>query len=167
MTELTVALPYDGVYSADVYCVGDDGTLRLLDAKHEDGYLVLSTMDLSTFVIMDKYSITCNEPENGVLNIAGEAYSGDTVTFAPDPDEGYVIDSVVVLANGKEIELEAENGAYSFVMPEDNVQITVAFKVVQGGTTAEVIVGVITALLIVSIGIVILFVVKKRKNVRM
>jgi len=167
MTELTVALPYDGLYSADVYHVEDDGTLKKLDSKYENGYLVFSTMDFSTFVIMDKYSITCNEPENGVLNIAGEAYLGDTVTFAPDPDEGYVIDSVVVLANGKEIELVAENGAYSFVMPEDNVQITVAFKVVQGGTTAEVIVGVITALLIVSIGIVILVVVKKRKNVRM
>ncbi len=167
MTELTVMLPYSGLYSADVYHVEDDGAQKKLDSKHEDGYLVFSTMDFSTFVIMDKYSITGNAPENGDLNLAGEAYEGDTVTFTPDPNKGYVIDSVVVLANGQEVEVKAENGVYSFVMPEGNVQVNATFKIVEGGTTVEVIVGVVTALLIVSMGIVILIVVKRRKPVRM
>lgn len=164
MTELIVKLPYSGPYSADVYHVKDDGTLKLLDSKHEDGYLVFSTMDFSTFVIMDKYSIVTSPVENGVVSVVGEAYEGDTITFTPDPSEGYVIDSVVVLANGREIEIKAENGVYSFVMPGDNVQITTVFKVVEGGTTAEVIAGVVTALLIVAVGIVILFFVKRRNT---
>lgn len=167
MTELTVKLPYDGAYSADVYHVEDDGTLKKLDAKHENGYLVFSTMDFSTFVIMDKFSITGNAAENGTLNVSSEAYAGDTVILTPDPDEGYHVDFIKVEANGTEIELVQENGVYSFVMPEGNVQITAAFKVVEGGTTAEIIVGVITALLIVSVGIVIAVIVKRRKTVRM
>ena len=167
MAELTVKLPYRGAYSADVYHVEDDGTLTKLSCEYKDGYLVFSTMDFSTFVIMDKYSITTEPSEFGVVTVPGEAYEGDSVTFTPDPDEGFVVDSVLVQAGGQTVEVQQENGVYSFIMPKGNVQVTTTFKVVEGGSAAEVIVGVVTALLIVSIGIVVAVIIRKKKTVKL
>ena len=167
MTELILKLPYQGAYSADVYCVGEDGALKKMEAEHIDGHLVFSTMDFATYVLRDKYKITGLSAENGLANAPNEAYEGDIVTFTPNPDEGFHIKSVVVLSNGKELDVKFEDGVYSFVMPKGNVEVVTTFKVVEGGTAAEVLAGVITALLIVSIGIVIAIILQRKKPIKM
>ena len=86
--------------------------------------------------------------------------------IAPDPNEGYHVDEVIVEYGGEQIKLEPENGKYTFIMPNENVQITTTFKVVEGGTVIEVAVGICTALLIVAIGFVIGIVLHRRKNAK-
>ncbi len=166
VTELTVKLPSDAVYAADVFRAESDGTLTKLQAAYKDGYLEFSTMDFCVYVIKDKFLIEKNPTENGVFDAIGEAYAGDVITVSPNPDEGYHVDSVKVECNGQQIEVEAQNGSFTFVMPDGNVSVTTTFKVVEGGSTAEVIVGVVTALLIVAIGFVIAIVLHRRKAVR-
>lgn len=166
VSELEIRLPYNGVYSADVYRAQTDGTLTKLQAEHKEGYLVFSTMDFATFVLVDKYQIAGAPTENGEIDVVGEAYAGDVVTITPDPNEGYHVDTVTVTCNGQELEVELVDGKYTFLMPSANVQITTTFKVVEGGTGAEVVVGVITALLIVTIGFVIAIVLRRKKTVK-
>lgn len=166
VSDVTVRLPYAGVHSADVYRVESDGTLTKLETGHTDGYLTFTSMASATFVLKDKFRIGKNPSENGVFNVVGEAYAGEVVTIEPNPDEGYHVDEMVIEYGGQQIKLEPEDGKYSFVMPEGNVQITTTFKVVEGGTLIEVIVGVSTALLIVAIGFVITMVLRRRKNAK-
>ena len=86
------------------------------------------------------------------------------MTLTPDPDEGYHVDKIIVEYDGNKIEVEPTDGKYSFAMPNSNVKITTEFKVVEGGTVAEVVVGIVTALLIVAIGFVIVIVLRKRRS---
>jgi hypothetical protein len=167
VSELTVMLPYKGIFGADVFHVEDDGTLTKLESKCQNGYLVFSTMDFSTFVIKEKFSITADPAENGVFEVIGEAYDGDVITITPDPNEGYHVDRVSVLCDGVEIEVSFAEGVYSFIMPKGNVQVSTTFKVVEGGTAVEVLVGVIAALLIVAIGIVIAVILGRKRSVKL
>ena len=167
VSELTVMLPYKGTFGADVFHVEDDGTLTKLDSKCQNGYLVFSTMDFSTFAIKEKFAITADAAENGVFEVPSEAYDGDVITITPDPDEGYHVDRVIVLCDGEEIEVQLADGVYSFIMPRGNVQVTTTFKVVEGGTAVEVLVGVIAALLIVAIGIVIAVILGRKKSLKL
>lgn len=166
VSELSLKLPYDGVYSADVYRVNADGTQTKLQVQHVDGYLVFSTMDMGSFAVVDKYLIEKIPAENGVIDVITEAYEGDVVTVSPNPDEGYHVESLLLEYDGQQIRIEPEDGKYTFVMPRGNVKITPVFKVVEGGTVVEVIVGVVTALLIVAIGLVIVVVLRRRKTVK-
>ncbi len=168
VSELTVMLPYSGEYTADVFRVLEDGTRTKLQVEHKDGHLVFSTMDVvSTYVVAYKYQINKNPSENGVFDVTQDAYGGETVTITPDPDEGYHVDSIVVESNGETVKVDSEDGKYSFIMPDGNVNITTIFKVVEGGTTVEVIIGVVTALLIVAIGLIIAFVLHRKKSVKL
>ena len=166
VSELTVKLPYQGAHTADVFRVESNGTQTKLQAQHADGYVVFSAMDLSTFVLVDKFMIEKNPAENGVFDVITEAYEGEIITITPDPDEGYHTDTVIVECNGKQIEVAQTDGKYTFVMPNGNVHVTTTFKVVEGGTGAEVIVGIVTALLIVVIGLVIVIVLRKKRTVK-
>ena len=166
VSELTVKLPYSGIYTADVYHVEDDGSLTKLEVEHKDGYLIFETMDFSTFVIKDRYLITKNPAENGVFDVQGEAHCGDLITVTPDPAEGFHVDGVKVYCNGEEIEVTLTDGQYTFVMPNGNVEVSATFQIVEGGSGNEVIVGVLTALLIVAIGLVIVIVVSRKKPVK-
>ena len=166
VTELTVKLPYQGAHTADVYQLNPDGTQTQLQAQHVDGYLVFSAMEQSTFVIVDKFLIEKTAAENGVFDVVGEAYEGEVITINPNPDEGYHVDRVLVECDGKQIEVAQTDGKYTFVMPNGNVHVTTTFKVVEGGTGAEVVVGVVTALLIVAIGFVVAIVLRKKRTVK-
>jgi hypothetical protein len=166
VSELTVKLPYQGAHTADVFRVESNGTQTKLQAQHADGYVVFSAMDLSTFVLVDKFMIEKNPAENGVFDVITEAYEGEIITITPDPDEGYHTDTVTVECNGKQIEVAQTDGKYTFVMPNGNVRVTTTFKVVEGGTGAEVVVGVVTALLIVAIGFVVAIVLRKKRTVK-
>jgi hypothetical protein len=123
-------------------------------------------MEQSTFVIVDKFLIEKTAAENGVFDVVGEAYEGEIITINPNPDEGYHVDRVLVECDGKQIEVAQTDGKYTFVMPNGNVHVTTTFKVVEGGTGAEVVVGVVTALLIVAIGFVVAIVLRKKRTVK-
>ena len=166
VSELSLKLPYSGVYSGDVYRLNADGTQTKLPVEHADGYLVFNAMEVGEFLIVDKYLIEKIPAENGVIDVITEAYEGDVVTVAPNPDEGYHVESLLLEYDGQQIMIEQKDGKYTFVMPRGNVKITPVFKVVEGGTVAEVIVGVVTALLIVAIGLVIVVVLRRRKTVK-
>lgn len=166
VTEVTLRIPYSGVYTADVFRLESDGSLSALQVQHKDGYLQISTMDMATFVLRDKYQIVKSPAENGVFDVAGEAYEGDVVTLTIDPDEGFHVDTVSVLCNGETVEVELVDGKYTFVMPKGNVQVNTTFKVVEGGTAIEVIVGVLTALLIVAVGFIIAIVLRRRRSLK-
>ncbi|WP_295579799.1 S-layer homology domain-containing protein [uncultured Oscillibacter sp.] len=55
---------------------------------------------------------------------------GTTVTIRPEPDEGYVVDEVVVTdRNGKEISVKDRgDGTWSYTQPNGKVTVTVTFK---------------------------------------
>lgn len=166
VTELTLKLPYSGTNVADVFLTEADGTLTKLEAEQKDGYLTFTTMDSASFVVKEKFTIGKNATENGVFDAQGEAYAGDVIVITPDPNEGYHVDEVLLEYGGQQIKLEPTDGKYSFVMPGDNVMITTSFKAVEGGTVTEVIVGIVTALLIVAIGFVIAIVVIRKKTAK-
>jgi hypothetical protein len=137
-----------------------------VEAQYKDGYLILEVMESATFVIKEKYAITKNPVENGVLDVVDEAYEGDVITITPDPNEGYHVDRVTIEVNGEQIEVELTDGVYSFVMPKGDVKVAATFKVVEGGTVPEVLVGVVTALLIVAVGLVIAVVLLRKRAVK-
>lgn len=75
-------------------------------------------------------NITIAGAENGSVSITPEdAKAGDSVVITATPDEGYLLQSLVVSdGDGEEIELtEEEDGAYSFTMPEGEVSIEAVF----------------------------------------
>ena len=166
VTELIVKILYNGPYTADVCYLEADGTLTNLEITREDTRLVFSTMDFSTFVIKEKFTLTVTPSENGTVTVPQEAYCGDTITFTPDAADGYFVDGIKVLCNGEEVAVTMSNGVYSFVMPNGNVEITATFAEVESGSMTEVIVGVLTAVLIVAIGLVIVIIVSKKKAAR-
>ena len=237
---LTIRLPHRNASGADVYRVKEDGTLEKVDAKQVGGYLEFSVMDLSTFVIKDKYAITTvptadgvvivqdyasagervtvqliadaghhvgalmleyrgqifninavdgvytfvmpdcdvqvftsfpaieefditvSPVGNGAVSVIEKAHAGNTIVVYLDPDQGYLVDTLKIEYNGEVVTIELVDGQYSFVMPEADVNVVATFKPVQGGTGVEVLIGVITAILIVAVGIVIALVLRKR-----
>lgn len=56
--------------------------------------------------------------------------TGDTVTITPKPDEGKVVDEVIVTdENGNEVEVEDNgDGSYSYEQPDGDVTVDVTFK---------------------------------------
>lgn len=164
--EVKVMLPYNGGGTPDIFHVDKDGTLKLLQSTVEKGYVCFESMDFSTFVIKEKFRAEQGQTENGVISVSGTLYDGEVVTVTPDPDQGYHVDTVSVTCNGESVEVSVQDGVYTFVMPKGDVQINATFKVVEGGTAAEVMVGAITAVLIVAIGIVIAVVLGRKKHAR-
>ncbi len=69
--------------------------------------------------------------KNGSVSVDKEdAKKGDKVTITAKPDEGYVVDEVIVKdKDGEEITVkEADDNEYTFTMPEGDVTISVTFK---------------------------------------
>ena len=79
----------------------------------------------------------CNPTGGGVFNfISGstdfngqhKSNEGKTVTFKPDPAEGYTFNSVTLTDNGTTTTLTPDaNGVYSFTMPGNDVTLTANF----------------------------------------
>ena len=166
ITEFAVKLPYRSENSLEVFRVEADGRLTPVKVLSKDGYLEFSTLDLATYVIMEKYTIEKMPAENGTFEVIGEAYAQDVITITPDAKEGYLVDTVTVTCNGEQVKVEMIDGVYTFVMPEGNVQVSVTFAVVEGGSGVEVIVGVVTAALIVVVGLAIAIIIYRKKSAK-
>ena len=77
-----------------------------------------------------RYTVTVEDMDNGsVTSSHSRASRGTRVTLTVSPDEGYVLDELVVLdANGDEIELtQVSETRYTFTMPRGTVTIEAAF----------------------------------------
>lgn len=77
------------------------------------------------------YDITISSVSNGVVEATStSAKKGAKVTMTVTPDEGYVVDEIVVTdKNGEKIAVtDAGDGKYTFIMPASQVEITVTFK---------------------------------------
>ena len=119
-----------------VASVSGDG----LVTAHKDGTAVITatagnkeakcTVTVSTYVYTGKYSyeVFTSVGDNGTLSVDRYATEGDKVTIEVTPDEAYLLDELVVTANGKEVELtDNGDGTYTFTMPSADVRISATF----------------------------------------
>ena len=121
---------------SSVASVSGDG----LVTAHKDGTAVITatagdkeakcTINVSTYVYTGKYSyeVFTSVGDNGTLTVDRYATEGDKVTIEVAPDEAYLLDELVVTANGKEVELtDNGDGTYTFTMPSADVRISATF----------------------------------------
>ena len=74
------------------------------------------------------YEVFTSVGDNGTLSVDRYATEGDKVTIEVAPDEAYLLDELVVTANGKEVELtDNGDGTYTFTMPSADVKISATF----------------------------------------
>ena len=90
------------------------------------------------------FAIEIAATENGTVTAdVEEAEAGTTVTLTVTPAEGYELDELTVVTYGENktaVEVtEAEDGTYTFTMPEDAVTVTATFAEIPviAGTTYE------------------------------
>ena len=74
------------------------------------------------------YEVFTSVGDNGTITVDRYATEGDKVTIEVAPDEAYLLDELVVTANGKEVELtDNGDGTYTFTMPSADVRISATF----------------------------------------
>lgn len=76
------------------------------------------------------YAITVDAGKHGDVTVSPKrADEGDTVTITVDPDNGYVVDDVIVTdKNGDDIRVrDRGDGEYTFTMPDSKVTVEVTF----------------------------------------
>ena len=74
------------------------------------------------------YEIFTTVGDNGAIDVDRYATEGDKVTIVVSPDEAYMLDELVVTANGKEVEVKDNgDGTYTFKMPSADAKIVVTF----------------------------------------
>ncbi len=71
------------------------------------------------------YTVNVQYAENGNVSVdRTSAKSGEMVTLTVEPNEGYELESLIVNGNS----LTVTNGNATFVMPNNNVEVTYSFK---------------------------------------
>lgn len=81
------------------------------------------------------YTITITSSENGtVTSDVSSADEGDTVNLTVTPDDGYVLESLLVNSSVTEV----IDGKASFTMPADNVTVTATFIPASGSFSVSV-----------------------------
>ncbi len=74
------------------------------------------------------YEVFTSVGDNGTISVDRYATEGDKVTIEVAPDEAYLLDELVVTANGKEVALtDNGDGTYTFTMPSADVKISATF----------------------------------------
>lgn len=85
-----------------------------------------------------RYTVSVEDADNGTVKVSPtRASKGSTVTITVKPDEGYVLDELVVTdKNGDKVKLtEKDDNKFTFKMPASKVTVEVAF--VEIGTEPE------------------------------
>ena len=111
-----------------------DGTVHVLTASAQ-GKSVSFTTGGSTYYIMaqelPKHDVEVEDKPGGDVEIDKEnPETGEDVTITPDPDDGKVVDKVVVKdEDGNEIPVvDNGDGTYTYEQPDGDVTIEVTFK---------------------------------------
>lgn len=118
--ELSGATQYPDLSAASGYVLTDDGNGTYTVSKQDQG----STVD-------PHYIIYVERSDNGSVSVwPGTAAAGTVVTVNVKPDEGYVLDELVVTDSiGRELEVQYKgSGKYTFKMPASWVKIEASFR---------------------------------------
>ena len=89
----------------------------------------------SSSVSDNEYAVTVDAGKHGDVSVSPKwAEEGDTVTITADPDNGYVVDEVIVTdKNGDDIRVrDRGDGEYTFTMPDSKVTVEVTFVEASG-----------------------------------
>ena len=142
----------DGTGNINKITINKGATITVPSAPDRDGYRFLGWSDgTNTYNPGDKITVTTGMTltaqweeipytgkysyevftsvgDNGTISVDRYATEGDKVTIDVTPDEAYLLDELVVTANGKEVELtDNGDGTYTFTMPSANVKISATF----------------------------------------
>ena len=142
----------DGTGNINKITINKGATITVPSAPDRDGYRFLGWSDgTNTYNPGDKITVTTGMTltaqweeipytgkysyevftsvgDNGSLTVDRYATEGDKVTIDVTPDEAYLLDALVVTANGKEVELtDNSDGTYTFTMPSADVRISATF----------------------------------------
>ena len=142
----------DGTGNINKITINKGATITVPSAPDRDGYRFLGWSDgTNTYNPGDKITVTTGMTltaqweeipytgkysyevftsvgDNGSLTVDRYATEGDKVTIEVTPDEAYLLDELVVTANGKEVELtDNGDGTYTFTMPSADVRISATF----------------------------------------
>lgn len=131
---VTVELtPDEGYLPGEITVTDTDGKNVEVTANDDGTYSFImpdSTVQIAASFIEDPVKeIKLNQPENAKVEAnVTKAEAGETVTFTVTPDKGYDFDSISVKdSEGNEITVNAlGDGRYSFVMPNDDVNVSVS-----------------------------------------
>lgn len=118
--ELSGATQYPDLSAASGYVLTDDGNGTYSVSKQDQG----GTVD-------PRYIIYVERSDNGSVSVwPGTAAARTVVTVNVKPDEGYVLDELVVTDSiGRELEVQYKgSGKYTFKMPASWVKIEASFR---------------------------------------
>ena len=109
-----------GSYSEQITISGNDGASATLTASF--------TVKEPPYTGKYSYEVSTSVGDHGSLTVDRYATEGDKVTITVTPDDAYLLDELVVTANGKEVTLTAGgDGTFSFTMPSADVKISATF----------------------------------------
>ena len=78
----------------------------------------------------DSFNITVADNDNVTIDVSNSAKYGSTVTVTVTVADGYEITDFEVLVTNSDIEIFMDNDEYSFVMPAEDVTISVEVEVI-------------------------------------
>lgn len=109
--------------SCNMFVITSDGFLTLTKQTDEEGNVISTTIERYKI----QYNVTKEETTNGEIVVqTGNHDVNDLITIEIKPDEGYVLDELIIKdMNGNEISYD-EN--YSFLMPGSDITITATYK---------------------------------------
>ena len=95
------------------------------------GEMPKNNIKLEAVYTTNEYSISATGSEHIQITVEEKATYGATVSVLLNVTDGYELAELVVVANGETIEYFENNGVYSFVMPHDDVTISVTESVIK------------------------------------
>lgn len=122
---ITITLnPSEGYYVKSLVVTDENNN----DIKVTDNKFTMPDAEVTVNVVFAEipaYGLTLKLPENGSINVSAEvAYEGDEITVTTEPNEGYVLNKIIVTtASGEEVTVV--NG--KFEMPAEAVVVTAEY----------------------------------------
>ena len=118
----------DGAYAVGVTASKTSGTDTFYSREVMTSVVQCRFVEEPPYTGKYSYEVFTSVGDNGTLTVDRYATEGDKVTIKVAPDEAYLLDALVVTANGKEVELtDNGDGTYTFTMPSADVRISATF----------------------------------------
>ena len=118
----------DGAYAVGVTASKKSGTDTFYSREVMTSAVQCRFVEEPPYTGRYSYEVFTSVGDNGTLSVDRYATEGDKVTIEVAPDEAYLLDELVVTANGKEVELtDNGDGTYTFTMPSADVRISATF----------------------------------------
>ena len=118
----------DGAYAVGVTASKKSGTDTFYSREVMTSAVQCRFVEEPPYTGKYSYEVFTSVGDNGSLTVDRYATEGDKVTIEVAPDEAYLLDELVVTANGKEVELtDNGDGTYTFTMPSADVKISATF----------------------------------------